>query len=60
MISKQTQELINKAKYNALHHKRANELCAKSLGISVDELHERFNKNLNKKEQEKRQGNGKY
>ena len=42
MISKQTQELINKAKYNALHHKKANELCAKSLGISVNELHERF------------------
>jgi len=54
MISKQTQELINKAKYNALHHKKANELCAKSLGISVNELHERFNKNLNKKEQEEK------
>lgn len=45
MITSYTQNLIDKAKYNALHNKKANETVAKSLGISVDELQNRFREN---------------
>lgn len=45
MITSYTQNLIDKAKYNALHNKKANEAVAKSLGISVDEIQNRFREN---------------
>lgn len=45
MITSYTQNLIDKAKYNALHNKKANEAVAKSIGISVDELQNRFREN---------------
>lgn len=45
MITSYTQNLIDKAKYNALHNKKANEAVAESLGISVDELQNRFREN---------------
>jgi len=45
MITSYTQNLIDKAKYNVLHNKKANEAVAKSLGISVDELQNRFREN---------------
>lgn len=55
-MTKTTQEMIEKAKYNVLHNKKANEAVAKSLGITVEELHRRFVANgaykVSKKEEE--------